>query len=107
MPVVSLKPGYAYPSRSRRELYGDDILVHLMWRGNLLFASAATFRLSPSLTWADFVAHTVAPWAAMDPRFDATRVGRWILDEQALSPTPTATLEHLGVGHKSLLTFEG
>jgi phenol hydroxylase P4 protein len=102
-----LNSEYSFPSRGRRELYGDDILVHLMWRGNPLFASPATFRLSPSLTWAEFVSHTVEPWATMDPRFDASRVGGWILDGKAITPPTTATLEQLSVGHKSLLTFEG
>lgn len=105
MPVIALKPGYSFPSRSRRELYGNDILVHLMWRGNPLFACAATFRLPPSMRWADFVAQTVEPWAAMDPRFDVTRIGGWTLDGERLSPLPTATLDELGVGHKSLLAF--
>ena len=38
MAVVALKEGYEFPSRSRQELYGDDQLVHVMWRNNAMFA---------------------------------------------------------------------
>lgn len=104
MAVNALYP-YKYPSRSRQELYGDDIMVHVAFRGNMLFAAASSWRMPPSTRWADFICDTVDPWAAMDPRVDLGSIGDWYLDGEPLKPTAGATLAELGVGHKSMLSF--
>lgn len=105
MPVNALYP-YKYPSRSRRELYGDDIMVHLGIRDNMLFAAPSTYRLSPTTTWAEFIDGTVNPWIAMDPHVDPAKVGGWTLDGTELTPQADDTLAELGVAHKSMLTFQ-
>ena len=45
---------YDFPSRDRQELYGDDILVNVMWTNNRMFASPACFRAPKAMSWADF-----------------------------------------------------
>lgn len=96
---------YAFPSRSRQELYGDDQLLHVWWRNNPFLSAAATFRAPRAMTWADFRAGLVDPWASTDPDFDAGGPAEWHLDGQPFAPDDGATLAQLGVGHKSLLSF--
>jgi phenol hydroxylase P4 protein len=98
---------YSFPSRSRQELYGDDQLVHVWWRNNPFLCAAATFRAPKAMTWADFRAALVDPWAASDPDFDPAGPANWTLDGEHLTPQDDRTLEQLGVGHKSLLSFTG
>jgi phenol hydroxylase P4 protein len=96
---------YDFPSRSRQELYGDDQLVHLWWRDNPWFCAAACFRAPKAMTWGDFRAAMVDPWASCDPDFDPTTVFSWSIDDQRVTPSDEETLEALGVGHKSLVAF--
>jgi len=48
---------YTFPSRSRQELYGDDQLVHVWWKGDLWFAATACFRAPKAMSWNDFLAN--------------------------------------------------
>lgn len=96
---------YDFPSRSRQELYGDDQLVHLWWRDNPWFCAAACFRAPKAMTWGDFRAAMVDPWASCDPDFDPATEFRWTIDDQVVTPSDDKTLEALGVGHKSLVAF--
>ena len=105
MAVRAIVETYEFPSRSRQELYGDDQLVHVWWQNNLWFCAAACFRAPKAMTWADFEAGVVAPWAAGDPSFDPAAITGWVLDDQPFEPDPAKTLDELGVGHKSLLEF--
>jgi phenol/toluene 2-monooxygenase (NADH) P4/A4 len=96
---------YRFPSRSRQELYGDDQLVHVWWRGNLWFVAAACFRAPKAMSWNDFLAGMVHPLFSGDPDFDAAGTAfTWTVDERPISPEGQESLESLGVGHKSLLT---
>jgi phenol hydroxylase P4 protein len=61
---------YDFPSRDRQELYGDDILVNVLWANNMMFCSAACFRAPKAMSWADFKSQMVDPWAASDPDYD-------------------------------------
>jgi len=97
---------YEFPSRSRQELYGDDQLVHVLWRNNMTFCAATCFRAPKAMTWADFVAGMVEPWASSDPEFVPGSAQEWTLDDAPLSPEAHVSLADLGVGHKSLLTFQ-
>jgi phenol hydroxylase P4 protein len=106
MPVIAITDDYRFPSRSRQELYGDDQLVHVMWKGNPFFAAPATFRTPKATSWAEFVSDVVEPWASTDPDFTPGSPYGWRLDGEPFEPTTGATLDDLGVGHKSLLSFE-
>jgi phenol hydroxylase P4 protein len=106
MAVVALKEGYEFPSRSRQELYGDDQLLHVMWRNNRMFAAAATFRAPQVMPFADFLEALVNPWAGSDPAFVPGSPKGWKLDGQAWEPDPAKGLREQGIGHKSLITFE-
>ncbi|MCW2500571.1 MAG: phenol hydroxylase subunit [Frankiales bacterium] len=96
---------YDFPSRSRQELYGDDQLVHVWWRNNPFMSAAGTFRAPKAMPWSDFRAALLDPWAGTDPDFDPAAPGSWTLDGQPITPTDDQTLEQLGVGHKSLISF--
>ena len=95
---------YAFPSRSRQELYGDDQLVHLWWRDNPWFCAAACFRAPKAMTWNDFVAGMVTPLFSCDPEFGASTRLEWTVDDRPVSPSGSETLAELGVGHKSLVS---
>ncbi len=96
---------YDFPSRSRQELYGDDQLVHVLWRDNLMMCSAACFRAPRAIPFGDFVKTMVEPWAASDPDFDPSAVGSWMLEGETIQPKDDETLADLGVRHKFLLSF--
>lgn len=106
MAVVALREGYEFPSRSRQELYGDDQLLHVMWRNNRMFCAAATFRAPQAMPFSEFLGALVDPWAASDPAFVPGSQTRWTVDGQAWEPDPAKGLREQGVGHKSLITFE-
>ncbi len=97
---------YTFASRSRQELYGDDQLVHVMWKGNMFMAAAATFRAPKTMPWAEFLSGMVDPWAASDPDYRPGAGRDWTLDGRTITPAGDTTLAELGVGHKSLLTFQ-
>ena len=61
---------YDFPAKDRQELFGDDQLVNVFWEGNTFICAPACFRVPRSMTWADFRAQFVDPWAAADPDFD-------------------------------------
>lgn len=104
MPVHAIGE-YKFPSRSRQELYGDDQLVHVWWKGNLWFAAAACFRAPKAMSWNDFQEAMVKPLFSCDPDFNpASTTFAWTVDDKPISPEGGESLEALGVGHKSLLT---
>ena len=106
MAVRAVGP-YTFPSRSRQELYGDDQLVHVWWKGNLWFVAAACFRAPKAMSWNDFLAGMVHPLFGCDPDFDpAGTTFRWSVDDRPIEPTGSESLAALGVGHKSLLTCQ-
>ena len=106
MPVIALKEGYEFPSRSRQELYGDDQLVHVMWRNNRMFAAAATFRAPKAMSFGDVLGALVDPWSGSDPTFVPGSNSGWTLDGKPWEPDPAKGMAEQGVGHKSLMTFQ-
>lgn len=96
---------YDYPARDRQEVYGDDQLVHVQWDGNMLFCSAACFRVPKSMTWSDFKSQVIDPWASGDPDYRSNDATDWRLDEEPINPKPDETLEGLGIVHKGLIRF--
>lgn len=96
---------YDFPSADRIENFGDDQLLYVHWAGNPLFCSAAAFRAPRAMTFGDFVAGMVHPWASSDPDFDPSTIVSWELFDQPFQPDADRSLADLGVGHKGLLTF--
>lgn len=96
---------YAFPSRSRQELYGDDQLVHVLWRGNPMFCAAACFRAPRAMPFGEFVTAMVEPWASSDPDYVPGSTGSWQLEGEPIEPKDDESLTDLGVSHKNLLSF--
>jgi phenol hydroxylase P4 protein len=96
---------YNFPSGSRQELYGDDQLVHELWRGNSFLSAAATFRAPKAIEFGEFVATMVEPWASSDPDFTPGSEVDWQLEGQPIDPKQDEALSDLGVRHKYLLSF--
>ena len=105
MPVVAISE-YKFPSRSRQELYGDDQLVHIWWKGNPFFVSAACFRFPKAMPWGDLMG-VLKGFFTADPDFvpDSLDTATWIIDDVVVTPDASASLEANGVGHKSLVAF--
>lgn len=97
---------YNFPSRDRIELYGDDQLINIWWRGNIFIVCPNCARVPRAMKWGDFVSNVVVPWASADPDFDASRVTNWKRDDQPISPKDDDTVEGLGIEHKGLVSFE-
>lgn len=94
---------YEFPSRSRQELYGDDQLVHVWWKGNLWFCAAAAFRAPKAMSWGDFYNALVVPFMSGDPDFDPNTEWKWDVQGEPMTPDPSASLESLGVFHKCVI----
>jgi phenol/toluene 2-monooxygenase (NADH) P4/A4 len=96
---------YDFPSADRAENFGDDMLVNVMWKGNMTLCSPACFRAPREIPWAEFKAQMIDTWAATDPDYDPAAAGDWHVDDDAFTPTDGMTLAHTGVEHKGLITF--
>jgi phenol hydroxylase P4 protein len=96
---------YDFPSADRAELYGDDQLVFVQWKGNPFFCSAAAFRAPKAMPFGEFVTAMVVPWAGSDPEFDPAAVHDWRLFGEPLTPADGVALTELGIGHKALISF--
>jgi len=94
-----------FPSKDRQENFGDDMLVNVQWRNNLLFASPVCFRAPRSMAWSVFKAEMVDTWARIDPEYDPAAPTDWKLDGRPLTPADATSLTDTGVVHKSLITF--
>ena len=96
---------YDYPSKDRQELFGDDILVNVMWTNNRMLASAACFRAPKAMPWSDFKSQMIDPWAACDPDYDTSAPSDWRIDGKPVSPADDVSLVNAGVVHKGLISF--
>ncbi|NLW98613.1 MAG: phenol hydroxylase [Actinomycetales bacterium] len=112
VPPIKSIGEYDFPSRSAQELYGDDLLVHVWWKGNPWFVAAATFRAPAAMPWADFWNGLFVPYHEEDPDFDAAKGWEqfdWFLavnrEEHPVTIDPARTLSELGVTHKGVLGF--
>lgn len=103
--AVTAMGDYTFPSASRQELYGDDQLVHVWWKGNLWFCAAAAYRAPKAMTWADFWGAMVVPFFEEDPDWSNDTQFIFDLDGVVFEPQPTDTLESLGVVHKGVITM--
>ncbi|NLT29984.1 MAG: phenol hydroxylase [Propionibacterium sp.] len=98
---------YEFPSRSRQELYGDDILVNVLRRDSMFFCSAAMFRAPKAMKWSDFVENMVMPYVTSDPDFDAGKEITWQLVDEDFTPDPEKSLAENGVQHKHTISLIG
>ena len=106
MAVVAIGE-YKFPSLSRQELYGDDILVHVWWRGNPYFVAASCFRFPKAMPFGALVNDVLKGFFTADPDFvpDSLDTCQWVIDGKMVTPDLSKSLEENGVGHKSLIEF--
>lgn len=96
---------YKFPAKDRQEIFGDDMLVNVHWEDNLLFCSAACFRAPKAMTWSDFKAQMIDPWASCDPDYDPSAPTDWRIGDEPFAPHAEKSLADLGVRHKGLIKF--
>ncbi len=98
---------YNFPSRSAQELYGDDILVHVVRKDTMFFCSPATFRAPKAMPFGEFYEGMVKPWVSSDPDFDGSKELSWKLVDADFAPDPAKSLEENGIQHKNTLSLIG
>ena len=106
-PIVSIGE-YNFPSRSARELYGDDMLINVWWTGNPWFVAAAMFRAPMAMPFGAFWEALFVPYHEEDPDFDASKGWEqfdWSISGQSVTPSADVSLTDLGMTHKAVLTF--
>jgi phenol hydroxylase P4 protein len=108
MAVVSLKPGYEFQARDRAEVFGDDMLIHVYWKGNMLFCSAAAFRAPKAIKFGDFKANMLSGVFGADSSFAElnSENTRWTVDGKEVKPTDDTPLSEVCPTHKGLIMFE-
>jgi len=106
MAVVAMYD-YDWPSRSAAELYGDDQLVHVWWKGNPYFVAAHTFRFPKAMPFGALVNDVLKGFYTADPDFDPAALDsvQWYIDHQPVTPNMEASLADNGVVHKGLIEF--
>lgn len=105
-PEIRSIGAYDFPSRSAQAFYGDDQLVHVWYDGNPWFVAAACFRAPKAMPFGDFWSALVVLYHEEDPDWQPSWTPAdfdWGLDDAAWTPDEGATLEALGVGHKSVI----
>lgn len=98
---------YDFPSKSRQELYGDDMLVHVLRADSMFFCSAVCFRAPQAMSFDDFYNGMVLPLFTSDPDFDATKQITWKLVDDDFSPEGAKSLADNGIKHKNTLILLG
>jgi Phenol hydroxylase conserved region. len=96
---------YKFPSKSREELYGGAMLVHMWWKNNPWFCAAACFPLPKTMTWGDFINGPVKEFFSEDPDWSDDTSFSYTLHGKELHPNPEDTLEGLGIWHKSVVAM--
>ena len=96
---------YEFPSRDRKENFGDDLLVNVHWASNTFFCAPACFRAPQDMSWATFKAEVLDPWAGADPDYEPSAATDWHLDGEPVTPSDATSLADTGVVHKGLITF--
>ncbi|MCT7654104.1 phenol hydroxylase subunit P4 [Oceanimonas sp. NS1] len=107
MPVIALNKDYKGEVRDAKANFGGNILVYIGWDEHLLFCSAKTFLLPPTMRFGELQDTPLNEGFNQHPDFkhiDWASV-QWILNGKPLSPSREHTLEQLGFDHKSLLRF--
>ena len=96
---------YDFPSRSRQELYGDDILVNIWRKKSMFICSAGMVRVPKAMTWAEFVETQVMPYCQADPDFDREAPYTWQLVDDVFTPDPAKSLVDNGIRHKQTVAL--
>ena len=65
------------PAKDRQENFGDDLLVNVLWAGNVLICAPMCVRVPAAMTWAEFRGGVIDPWADADPDYDPASVSGW------------------------------
>lgn len=107
MSVKAMYDDYHGEVRDAVANFHGNILVYVLWDGDLLFGAPGTLQVAPDMPFAAFRDEALAPAYAGHPDWPRVRWQevRWNLDGTDIEPSSTATLADLGVGHKSMLRF--
>ncbi|MDZ7754195.1 MAG: phenol hydroxylase subunit P4 [Gammaproteobacteria bacterium] len=87
--------------------FNGNILLYVLWDGDLLYGAPGTLQVSPNTPFGEFRDDALSPAYAGHPhwpRVDWQRVS-WNLDGKDIAPLNHESLAALGAGHKSMLRF--
>ncbi|MDO4250121.1 MAG: phenol hydroxylase subunit P4 [Moraxella sp.] len=107
MSVKAIHPNYRFTPRDTQANYGDNYLIYIGWDHHLLFCSAKAFLISPKASFQELLDTLMPAGFSQHPDFASINwnTASFILDNHAITPDFSQSLEEIGFGHKSLLRF--
>jgi phenol hydroxylase P4 protein len=98
-----------YPERQadRQERYHGNQLVYLHWENHLMYSAPFCLPLPPSLPFGAMVREVLPELYGEHPEFESIDWQRtqWFKSNRRFVPDFGKSLEHHGLGHKSLIRF--
>jgi len=99
---------YEFPARDVAEAFTPDQLVFVHFDDDTCrFCAPAAFRVSPEVSFSDFLEQMVRPWLGSWPELAGIDFGvaSYMRDQLPFQPEPEESLGAQGLGHKVLLTI--
>ena len=108
MAIRAICSDYTGEVMDRQANFGNNILVYIGWDEHLLFCSAKTFPLPPSMTFKELKEKILTEGFSQHPDFENINWDdvQWKLNGSSIQPSDEKTLAELGFDHKSLLRFK-
>ncbi|MBU2872647.1 phenol hydroxylase subunit P4 [Marinobacter salexigens] len=105
MSVNAISEYHAEP-KDRVENFNGMQLLYVYWPKHLMFCAPFALLVAPDMTFGAFVDELLKPAAAGHPDSEKADFlnAQWLLNGEAFTPDPAATLIDSGIDHKSMLT---
>ncbi|MBK1887177.1 MULTISPECIES: phenol hydroxylase subunit P4 [Marinobacter] len=105
MSVNAISEYHAEP-KDRVENFNGMQLLYVYWPKHLMFCAPFALLVAPDMTFGAFVDELLKPAVAGHP--DSGKAdflnAQWLLNDEAFTPDPAASLIDNGIDHKSMLT---
>ena len=105
MAVKFIGDSYDFPCANRRENYGGDINIYVVWDHHLIYCAPNTYRLPPDMKFRDFLEQVFAPDYFQHPDVDKVNwdEGVWQLENQPWQPDLDKSFTGNGIAHNSFI----
>ncbi len=107
MSVRAITDDYRPEVRDAEANFHGNRVVYFHWEEHLMFCAAMAFPLPPDMAWGAVANELLPAHYGKHPDWKSVDLSqtRWTLDGKPFTPRADATLDELGVRHKSLLRF--
>ena len=105
MAVKFIGDSYDFPCANRRENYGSDINVYVVWDHHLIYCAPNAYRLPPDMKFRDFLEQVFTPDYSQHPDFGKAdwEEGVWQLENQPWQPDFDKSFTENGITHHSFI----